>query len=354
MTETFISAFINLSKIENNSQRRNPEIYIKHAKKLLSQDIFLYLFLEEDMIELCKKEREQYNLLEKTHIEKITFETLPCYSHFEKIKEGREKNPVVNACGFKDTVSYITTVNSKIGLVYKAMQENPFLSTKFAWIDFGIFHVAKTDFIDIDKPFSLSDQTGKIKLEWLKPWKKDDALNLKKQYTNIHGNIAAGYITGDIDHWSRFHKVFYEEFEHALEKNFAPSEEQIFPVLIEKYPDLFDFYAGTYDSILSNFKRQRIDFMHIQKQYGKLMKDNKNLAEKIGDEFFRQMQLGLFDDSTITPNLYLGLLVSIYRVKKGKYGIHSDECKQIKRFFNIKSQEKRYIFFKDKITIFSF
>lgn len=339
---TFVTMFINLSKVENNSKRRDPKEYIKHAEKLLSRDIALYMFLEEDMIPLCKAEREKHNLGHKTFFKPISFEQLPYYPYYEKIKLNREKNKVINACGFKDTPSYITTVNSKIALVNQVIQENPFGSTHFAWIDFGLFHIASDKFIAEDHTFDiLSD---KIKLEFMQPIEHDTPLNTHKQYTKIYGMIAAGFMTGDITHWKKFLYYFEEEFFKAITLGYGPSEEQVFPVIMIKHPDFFQFYYGKYESILSNYQNQRTELQFIGRQIGKAKDVNFKQAKDMVDYMYPYIRDGYMQNES--SSAYMGFLIQAFHVYQRCDPIKAQE---VKTFFSNKTKTSKYMVYKNNI-----
>lgn len=342
---TFVSMFINLSRVENNTQRRRAEEYFEHAKKLLQRDIFLYLFVEEDMMPLCMEERHKHNLLYKTVFKPITFETLPYYAHYEKIKQNRKLNPVQGACGFKDTPSYIVTVNSKIALVNQVIEENHFGSTHFGWVDFGLFHVASDQYIDQDNTFEI--KTDQIKLEFMQPIHHTIPLEPEKQYTKLYGMIAAGYMTGDMSHWKQFKILFEEEFYNALLLGYAPSEEQIFPVIMIKHPHFFDFYFGTYESILNNYHFQRTELEFLDTQLSKAKRVDTEQAARLAQRVFSHMKLGYMQDQS--PSTYMGFLIQTNSVFMTKYGIRSQEAKEVRKFFRIKTVENKYALYRNRM-----
>lgn len=269
---TFVSMFFDLAKHEN-LPRRNSSKYLKDAEFLLSQDINLVLYLEPDFAIDCMMFREKLGLEKKTLIIVMDVNELPYYPYLPKIKECREKNPMKNGSPIKDTPLYIATVWSKLPLIVETIQLNYFGTTHFAWIDFGISYVAKQDFIYSDLIFNVSED--KIRLLFLRPvfpedfsplnktTKGETRLDFKHYYEVERGIAAAGYMTGSIQAWRLFNTLFDKEVKLLLEENFAPSEQQIFPVLVVKNPNLFSLYRGDYDAILSNYKNFRISLHNI-------------------------------------------------------------------------------------------
>ena len=284
---TFVSAFVDLSALENNQKRRDPKSYLKHTQKLLSEDIFLYLFLEEDMAETVRNIRKEQGLQEKTFVQIIDFSKIFMYTYFDEIAQNRKNKTVVNANGTKDTAAYITLVNNKMAFVKEAIQHNPFDSTHFGWVDFGIYHVA-TPYQE--SPFLISSDL--IKMQMLQPFAPDQMLIPERQYRKIEGRFSAGFITGSKDNWIRFIDVFYEELLGSIRAGYGPSEEQVFPVVVIKNPDLFAFYYGNYESILCNYQHQTILFGYCNYYLRKCKRLNYGQGREMSLLFFEHIEAG--------------------------------------------------------------
>lgn len=338
--ETFVTGFINLSALENNDKRRSPGTYIKHARKLLQKDIYLYLFLEEDLIEAVREEREKNGLLEKTYIKKFSYQELYTYPFFEAVKKNREVNTVVNANGVKDTASYITVVNAKMDLVRQVVKHNPFKSSHFGWVDFGIYHVA----IEGGDPFHIT--VDKMKLQLMEPFSKDKTLSSQQQYRRIQGKISAGYMTGSASYWLSFAKAFYEEMEDAIRNGFGPSEEQIFPVLSIKQPEMFEFYYGKYETILVNYPKQTLFFGLCNYQLKKCERLNLDQGVEMSRYLFEGIEKQEEEDLIHHLSAYLGILFLTYKYHKMKYGKDCEICRRVISHYYLKCRDVRFAFFR--------
>lgn len=337
--ETLVTAFVDLSRIEGNTQRRTGEQYVEYSKSLLALDVNLYLFLEEDLVPLVRERREMLGFKDKTFIETISFSTLYCYPFLEQIKENRKKNPVINASGFKDTPNYITMINSKIDLVCKAIERNPFSSTHFAWIDFGIFHIARKDYIFKDKVFE--NFPDRIKLEWMLPV-QGYVLNPVFQYTRIRASFAAGYITGASVNWKGFWNIFYNEFSNALKLGYGPSEEQIFSVIYHRQPKFFDIYLGEYNTVLSNYRKTRLFHTRINRKFKDSIKKNSQEAQRIVEIILPQIEGGEIE---IDPKNLLAFLIQSYQLYSLIYGKHHENTKAVQNLYirRMKEDNSRFL-----------
>jgi hypothetical protein len=127
MDITYVTAFILQTKDKDNSEKK--EEYIKRFQYLLKLKINILLFLDRSVI--IENLPDNISVINTDLSESIIYKE---YSDIEiKLPEIRNEP--------KDTIDYMFIQNSKLEFIYKATQLNPFSSTHFAWIDFGISHV---------------------------------------------------------------------------------------------------------------------------------------------------------------------------------------------------------------------
>ncbi len=114
----------------------------------------------------------------------------------------------------KDTLYYLINANAKIECVQSVVNENPFASRHFAWIDFGIFHVFK------DPPASAgrlrriaSGPLADRLLAFPGCWEK--GIGLDRIADQVCWRFCGGFFLGDreslLDMWSRW-QLFFPEF----------------------------------------------------------------------------------------------------------------------------------------------
>ena len=60
MNITFVTAYFDLAKIENNEFRRKADHYLEYGKKLLERDINLIIYIEEENVEYISTLRESF------------------------------------------------------------------------------------------------------------------------------------------------------------------------------------------------------------------------------------------------------------------------------------------------------
>lgn len=239
----------------------------------------------------------------------LSLEDTGYYQELGMIHMCRILNPLLNA-GVVDTPLYALVNWTKFYLLNKTIENNPFSSDYFSWLDIGITHVADIQYIYTDNVFT--DIPDKIRLMILRPFTQADINNRRGYCSAIRGLCAAGYITGHIDSMKKLCKLFDQEIYTSLSMQLAPSEEQILPIIMINNPELFDVYYGDYDHILTNYRHQRGSFSNIimQLQYCR-MHSYHQIAYTMGEKLISAHKQGLmsctaYQLSQILDECYIG------------------------------------------------
>lgn len=333
--KTFVTMFFDLARYEG-VERRNYEKYQKDAEFLLSQNINLVVFTEKEMADYVYEYRKTLNLLSKTIIHTMCITELPYFCMLAQITEARRINPMLNGSSIKDTPIYTVLIWSKLAFMKSIVESNPFASTRFAWIDFGISYVAitqlgirnctnstNTEFrekklIQLDE----MDMPDIIKLLTLRPIFPDDLstspynnepntytklneniepnidhINLKHYYSLERGLVAFGFVTGSGQAWRLFYVLFDKMIHELIKQDLAPSEQQIVPILMMQNQQLFTTYKGDYNGILCNYNSFSRSIENIV-LYTMIHARNQNrldISHPIGKEIF--LALHSYDDT---------------------------------------------------------
>lgn len=139
MTTTIVTAFFDINR-ETNGDGRKLLDYLEWIKKTLQLNCNLYIVTEKKFVQFMKDNRpEQYN----TFIKEDILENASYYKYLPKIKE------IITSDEYKKKIAYPKRVEcilpeyniiqySKFGWLEQAIQENPFGSEYFFWMDVGI------------------------------------------------------------------------------------------------------------------------------------------------------------------------------------------------------------------------
>jgi len=246
-----VTAFYDLARREPTTPRRGADFYLAQGEFVfgLNQDVIF--FCDPELRPHIVQRRRAHGLLHRTQLIDRPLEAMPAYAHRAAIADARARNPVINANPEKDTPLYIVFTWCKFGMLREAISADPFSGTHFAWIDLGIRHVARVEHCLHDGIFARPSE--RVKLLMLKSFRSEELTDKKDYYSYIQGHLAAGYMSASRGFAQHIADGFSCEAEGALKAGYAPSDEQLLPVLAHRRPELFEFFYGDYRHILENY-----------------------------------------------------------------------------------------------------
>lgn len=196
-------------------------------KKLCHIDCNLVIFTSKNLVDRFKE------LKKNAVIINIELEDLHHYQFRNMYKLHREMD-------HKDTHSpelYIIWAE-KVKFVMKAIELNPFNSTKFVWCDIGV--VREPQFMNIFKNFPKGENIVDNKMNFLllEPFTNNEIINKYTPYGNVR--IAAGIYGSDIETWKKYDKLWDSTLQRYFQINlFAGQDQMIMATIYLENPDLF-------------------------------------------------------------------------------------------------------------------
>lgn len=256
MFPTIVSCFFDLRK--GVSQERSPngdEIKKKMKYFHLAKDFILQLpyplilFTDDDeLIEYIHLHRKFF--MNKTKIHKMNFEDLYFQKYAESIQKNKLYHKIMNECPIKDTVPYIILNYNKFDFLEKAILQNPFGSTHFVWMDFGINHIASNTEEIHEWILQVTDSIRQL---CINPYYSNDN-NHRKYFTMHYHNMAGGLFSGSIENLLKYKELFEIKLQQILEEGWYQNDEAIMTLIEYENPKIFNLYYGDYQGIVSNYQ----------------------------------------------------------------------------------------------------
>ncbi len=178
----------------------------------------------------------------------LPFENTYFYSYIDKITELRTKFTILNGNPNHETPLYIILNNNKFDFIEKSIEINPFSSTHFIWMDFGINHVAKNTEKIHEWILHVPD---KIKQLCINPYLENDDRKLLFRY--IYHHMAGGLFSGNISNLLLYSSKFKQMIDKIYQEEWYQIDEAIMTMVQRDNPELFDLYYGDYQGIISNY-----------------------------------------------------------------------------------------------------
>ena len=250
---TIVTSFYNIRKMENNPlcKSRSEETYLELANQFilkLPYNLIIFIDDSEDATQICEFIEKNRPYKDKTYIYKESFRNTYFFSYVDRIAELRETFMIHNRNYHHESPYYIVLNNNKFHFLEKAIELNYFQSTHFVWLDFGINHVAKDPEIIHNWIFKIPD---KIKQMCLNPYLERD--NVRDFFQYIYHHTSGGLFSGHIENIKKYIQLFKNKVNQIYSENWYQIDEAIMTMIQRENPDLFEFYYGDYDGIISNY-----------------------------------------------------------------------------------------------------
>jgi hypothetical protein len=247
---TIITMFYNIRKIENSNYNKNQNFYYNLSSKfILLLPYPLVIFIEpnntelEDFILTIRKDK-----LDLTYIYKFNLEDTYYFQYINQINENKNHFTIHNINLEKDTTLYLILNHNKFFFIEKAIELNFFNSSHFAYIDFGINHVAK-NLDEIHNWFLYIP--NKIKQLCINPFIEN--INPKEYFQYIYHNNAGGLFTGSKENLLKYSELFKNKWLEIINDKWFQFDEVIMSMVIRDNYDMFDLYYGDYECIICNY-----------------------------------------------------------------------------------------------------
>ena len=250
---TIVSAFFNIGRKSWHGFEQSVHSYLSQAERVFSLDDYMVIYIQPELMDFVKHHREKYSL--KTKMIPMTLEELSLYKYKEPIEKIMQ-NPefqdglAVPDCPEVTQPLYDIVVWSKIPLVSKTIDINPFNTSHFVWLDFGIHRQMLKESM-LNKPL-LSDIPDKIKLLCLRYPITED-LDIKKFYKSHSNRLSATMITGSAENFKILHHYFEQEIERCLNQNLVNNDRSLLCQIFLKHPELFELYYGWWGEQITNY-----------------------------------------------------------------------------------------------------
>jgi hypothetical protein len=115
-------------------------------------------------------------------------------------------------------------------------------------MDFGINHVAQSTHTIFEWINKVPD---KIKQLCINPYIEN--VDNKQMFQLIYHHIAGGLFTGSKKNMQKYSELFKQKTEQIYSEDWYQIDEAVMTMVQRENPDLFDFFYGDYQGIISNY-----------------------------------------------------------------------------------------------------
>lgn len=250
---TVVTAYFDLTRMPDASdaiKARDRKHYFQSARATFALDQPLVVYCEPDAVEDLKALRPSH-LMEKTRFIPVDFESLPLSQFRDRIVENRKKHPTTDP---RNTPSYYLLCMARYALIKRTIEENPFGSTHFAWLNICIERMGYKNVAHLDDVF-MGEPRNKVSTAYIDyiPYKDtQDPANYFK--TGGKCSLCSGFFTGRAAEFNEFCDKVEAQFMKYLEAGYGHADEQLFSPVYFENRDIMEPYFGDYFQMITNYR----------------------------------------------------------------------------------------------------
>jgi hypothetical protein len=262
---TLTTSCFDLSKFHEKS--RSLEESINNMKALLEIPCYIVIYADSICLPYIKKIRSSYQLDNLTQYIQIEFDELPKYQYLDQVKKNREiywPTRDERTCAENHILQL-----SKVDFLLKTIENNPFQTSKFGWIDssLGPNNLSKIceNYNNNMLLYVLNNITDKFHIQILNVCdKKYKDINLKREFYETYRWIMCGsFYTMGSEIGKKIIARINEIAIDTILQGYGHGDEVIFLEILDEFYDDIERSYGDYNNILNNFIRPTRGFEYI-------------------------------------------------------------------------------------------
>jgi len=252
---TYVTCYYDLGRFEPRPAGRDRANYMRWADFLFRLDLDIVFCVGRDDYQLIWSRRREYNLLHRTYFIVREFHELQYYGARDELASFRDEHPILNSIAAKDTPSYLLLTWNKMSFLEEVTRANPFGSSHFGWIDFGLHHVAVGAPVPENLAEHLVPDSDRIKMLELRPIFQSEVADLYEYTKLVRHKVAGGIFTGHASYLDRLFPLFWQCLGELLSRRIYAHEETVLALVYHHNRDLFLPYYGNYEQIICNYRK---------------------------------------------------------------------------------------------------
>ena len=249
---TAVTAYFNLAKRPDASQAikdRPQAYYMQHANMTMALPVNLVVFCDTDS-------RAALEALRPAHLKAQTHWIVMEFDEFELVQANYEFiRATREARGYsadpRNTVSYYLFCMLRYVMLQRAMTENVFGSTHFAWVNICIERMGWKSGVVF--PLIWSEFRDKFSTCYIDYQPRKWLTNLEEYYKWGRCGMCSGFFTGSREYMGRFCDAVLAKFAEMTARGLGHADEQLFSLVFFDQPDIFEFYLGDYTEMIINY-----------------------------------------------------------------------------------------------------
>jgi len=262
---TIVTAFFDINRDNWNKYSRSVDKYFNNAKRIFTLKDNFIVFTQPEFIDRITKLCPT-----NTVIIPLNITDLYWYKHYNVISSimnsPKFKNWLVNPnCPEVTQPLYDIIMYNKTKFVKQAIESNPFNSSHFVWLDFGIHDNMFTDDMLNTKllPNGVDD-----KIHFLcRNYPSQSDLDINTFFKSNTNKFAGTMFSGSREYMLKFDQLLEADILDAFAQGVVDCDQSFFSNVYLKNPDIFVLHFGDWPELIKNYygltqNRFQVEYMY--------------------------------------------------------------------------------------------
>lgn len=253
---TLVTAYFNLTECPDASSEikaRDANYYFHYAKYTLCMPYNLVVYCDEESLPKIKAIRPSgYN----TKYVVTTFDDIrvsinaKTFAEYRvQINENRKKHPY--HFDPRNTASYYLFCLSRYWMLQETINENPFKSTHFSWINFCMERMGYKNVLHLEE--CLSVHRDKFSTCYIDFVPQGLVENTAEYFQVGRCGMCSGFFTGNAYYMNTVCGLIIQKFQKYVEEGYGHADEQLYSPVFFENRELFEQYYGDYTEMITNY-----------------------------------------------------------------------------------------------------
>jgi len=314
---TLVTGYIPFGDLEPNTAHPSSH-YLPAAKEMFDTSLPVYAFLHTSLADAFEEQRRRRGLADRTKIVRITTEDLPLMRYRDQLNKQREIYWPTRDRRSSASVHLMTC--SKALLLSKAIEDDPFETAAFAWIDFGASRSAfesqkfehalvldrlKKENVPVDKVVVMAvNSVDRDLLDRVDAATKDESLlkqppctspALREYYASYRYGFAGTFVTMGKDIGRLYCAEMLQVAERHIQVLGGHGEEMCLCLVHHRHPEWFEVTAGDYKQLFLNYRMPTLNTYHLAHVVRRFIETRHHKeATKLAQQIVAQHKCGVF------------------------------------------------------------
>jgi hypothetical protein len=264
---TFVTALFDCHDDVSNDDF-NKNYYIARAVRVLMINQPMIIFCNSKYTEIFAQIRNIFGYGDKTKVITTSLDSFRAATYKTELANVYKHSPENK----KITPNLYVLWMSKFEIMHRAIMDNTFNTTHFAWIDINLLmkvNNGSMNYLDDDVYDKIDRIAANPRDLWtsqvINYWDPSYYADLGSFFKQYRWIVAGGFYTCDLNTGMYLLPKFMDKAEEICRAGFCQGDEALYAFIIDENLDHFNLYIGDYQDIINNYHSLTSNHHYVQR-----------------------------------------------------------------------------------------